>query len=149
MIAFFNLRARKDKIEEGNRVLIWIFQSQLAQQLEALHKTVLAIASYSLSFIVRQIEACNNGRCLFPCLLRDGRKILLQKKCNIQLLHEFVWRSFRVIFLSFSPSVILLHAFNIWWTYRCKAYLLLIDFLYSDTNFLIKKKFHMGYLIII
>jgi hypothetical protein len=113
----------------------------LAQQLEALHKTVLAIASYSLSFIVRQI--CNNGRCLFPCLLRDGRK------CNIQLLHEFVWRSLRVIFLSFSPSVILLHAFNIWWTYRCKAYLLLIDFLYSDTNFLIKKKFHMGYLIII
>jgi hypothetical protein len=37
-----------------------------------------------------------------------------------------------------------LHAFNIWWTYRCKAYLLLIEFLYSDTNFLIKKKVSYG-----
>ncbi|MED6182536.1 Kinesin-like protein KIN-5D [Stylosanthes scabra] len=33
---------RKDKIEEGNRILIQKFQSQLAQQLEVLHKTVSA-----------------------------------------------------------------------------------------------------------
>ncbi|KAJ4725915.1 Kinesin-related protein [Melia azedarach] len=33
---------RKDKIEEGNRVLIQKFQSQLTQQLEILHKTVAA-----------------------------------------------------------------------------------------------------------
>ena len=33
---------RKDKIEEGNRVLIQKFQSQLAQQLEDLHKAVAA-----------------------------------------------------------------------------------------------------------
>ncbi|KDO73023.1 hypothetical protein CISIN_1g0025772mg, partial [Citrus sinensis] len=31
---------RKDKIEEGNRILIQMFQSQLTQQLEILHKTV-------------------------------------------------------------------------------------------------------------
>ncbi|KAK4255008.1 hypothetical protein QN277_008071 [Acacia crassicarpa] len=31
---------RKDKIEDGNRILIQKFQSQLAQQLEVLHKTV-------------------------------------------------------------------------------------------------------------
>jgi len=31
---------RKDKIEDGNRVLIQNFQSQLTQQLEVLHKTV-------------------------------------------------------------------------------------------------------------
>ncbi|KAJ9698289.1 hypothetical protein PVL29_007395 [Vitis rotundifolia] len=33
---------RKDKIEDGNRILIQKFQSQLTQQLEALHKTVAA-----------------------------------------------------------------------------------------------------------
>ncbi|KAI9196327.1 hypothetical protein LWI28_022970 [Acer negundo] len=33
---------RKDKIEEGNRVLIQKFQSQLTQRLEILHKTVAA-----------------------------------------------------------------------------------------------------------
>lgn len=33
---------RKDKIEEGNRILIQMFQSQLTQQLEILHKTVAA-----------------------------------------------------------------------------------------------------------
>ncbi|KAI4356104.1 hypothetical protein L6164_000151 [Bauhinia variegata] len=33
---------RKDKIEDGNRVLIQKFQSELAQQLEVLHKTVAA-----------------------------------------------------------------------------------------------------------
>ncbi|KAF7805531.1 kinesin-like protein KIN-5D [Senna tora] len=33
---------RKDKIEDGNRILIQKFQSQLAQQLEVLHKTVAA-----------------------------------------------------------------------------------------------------------
>ncbi|KAI4353497.1 hypothetical protein L6164_002442 [Bauhinia variegata] len=33
---------RKDKIEDGNRVLIQKFQSELAQQLELLHKTVAA-----------------------------------------------------------------------------------------------------------
>ncbi|XP_042509913.1 kinesin-like protein KIN-5D [Macadamia integrifolia] len=33
---------RKDKIEEGNRILIQKFQSQLAHQLEVLHKTVAA-----------------------------------------------------------------------------------------------------------
>ncbi|KAJ6299692.1 hypothetical protein OIU76_020634 [Salix suchowensis] len=33
---------RKDKIEDGNRVLIQKFQSQLTQQLEILHKTVAA-----------------------------------------------------------------------------------------------------------
>lgn len=38
----FSTLERKDKIEEGNRVLIQKFQSQLAQQLEALHKTVSA-----------------------------------------------------------------------------------------------------------
>lgn len=38
----FSTLERKDKIEEGNRVLIQQFQSQLAQQLEALHKTVSA-----------------------------------------------------------------------------------------------------------
>ncbi|CAI8592385.1 unnamed protein product [Vicia faba] len=38
----FSKIERKDKIEEGNRVLIQQFQSQLAQQLEALHKTVSA-----------------------------------------------------------------------------------------------------------
>ncbi|KAK2370912.1 kinesin protein KIN-5D [Trifolium repens] len=38
----FSKIERKDKIEEGNRVLIQKFQSQLAQQLEALHKTVSA-----------------------------------------------------------------------------------------------------------
>ncbi|KAL5765965.1 hypothetical protein ACOSP7_016582 [Xanthoceras sorbifolium] len=36
---------RKDKIEEGNRVLIQKFQSQLTQQLEILHKTVAASAT--------------------------------------------------------------------------------------------------------
>lgn len=38
----FSTSERKDKIEEGNRILIQKFQSQLAQQLEALHKTVSA-----------------------------------------------------------------------------------------------------------
>lgn len=33
---------RKDKIEDGNRVLVQKFQSQLTQQLETLHKTVAA-----------------------------------------------------------------------------------------------------------
>lgn len=33
---------RKDKIEDGNRIIIQKFQSQLTQQLEALHKTVAA-----------------------------------------------------------------------------------------------------------
>jgi len=41
-IAVSNLLERKDKIEEGNRILIQKFQSQLAQQLEVLHKTVSA-----------------------------------------------------------------------------------------------------------
>ncbi|XP_015935673.1 kinesin-like protein KIN-5D [Arachis duranensis] len=36
----FSKIERKDKIEEGNRILIQKFQSQLAQQLEVLHKTV-------------------------------------------------------------------------------------------------------------
>ena len=31
---------RKDKIEDGNRILVQKFQSQLTQQLEVLHKTV-------------------------------------------------------------------------------------------------------------
>ncbi|KAK7341752.1 hypothetical protein VNO80_24691 [Phaseolus coccineus] len=38
----FSTIERKDKIEEGNRLLIQKFQSQLAQQLEDLHKTVAA-----------------------------------------------------------------------------------------------------------
>lgn len=38
----FSKIERKDKIEEENRVLIQKFQSQLAQQLEALHRTVSA-----------------------------------------------------------------------------------------------------------
>ncbi|XP_015952328.1 kinesin-like protein KIN-5D [Arachis duranensis] len=38
----FSKIERKDKIEEGNRILIQKFQSQLAQQLENLHKTVAA-----------------------------------------------------------------------------------------------------------
>jgi len=33
---------RKDKIEDGNRVLTQKFQSQLTQQLEILHKTLAA-----------------------------------------------------------------------------------------------------------
>lgn len=33
---------RKDKIENGNRILIQKFQAQLSQQLEILHKTVAA-----------------------------------------------------------------------------------------------------------
>ncbi|KAL2508497.1 P-loop containing nucleoside triphosphate hydrolase superfamily protein [Forsythia ovata] len=36
---------RKDKIEDGNRVLIQNFQSQLTQQLEILHKTVASSAT--------------------------------------------------------------------------------------------------------
>ena len=31
---------RKDKIEDGNKILVQKFQSQLNQQLEILHKTV-------------------------------------------------------------------------------------------------------------
>lgn len=31
---------RKDKIEDGNRILVQKFQSELTQQLEILHKTV-------------------------------------------------------------------------------------------------------------
>lgn len=31
---------RKDKIEDGNQILVQKFQSQLTQQLEILHKTV-------------------------------------------------------------------------------------------------------------
>ncbi|CAL0324230.1 unnamed protein product [Lupinus luteus] len=38
----FSKIERKDKIEEGNRLVIQKFQSQLAQQLEVLHKTVSA-----------------------------------------------------------------------------------------------------------
>ncbi|KAG4988653.1 hypothetical protein JHK82_030990 [Glycine max] len=38
----FSKIERKDKIEEGNRILVQKFQSQLAQQLEDLHKTVAA-----------------------------------------------------------------------------------------------------------
>ncbi|QCD88294.1 kinesin family member 11 [Vigna unguiculata] len=38
----FSTIERKDKIEEGNRLLIQKFQSQLAQQLEDLHKAVAA-----------------------------------------------------------------------------------------------------------
>ena len=38
----FPILERKDKIEEGNRILIQKFQSELAQQLEVLHKTVSA-----------------------------------------------------------------------------------------------------------
>ncbi|XP_020214871.1 kinesin-like protein KIN-5D [Cajanus cajan] len=38
----FSTIERKDKIDEGNRILIQKFQSQLAQQLEELHKTVAA-----------------------------------------------------------------------------------------------------------
>lgn len=37
-----DLPERKDKIEDGNRILIQKFQSQLTQQLEILHKTVAA-----------------------------------------------------------------------------------------------------------
>lgn len=36
------LSERKDKIEDGNRILIQKFQSQLTQQLELLHKAVAA-----------------------------------------------------------------------------------------------------------
>lgn len=36
---------RKDKIEDGNKVLIQKFQSQLTQQLDFLHKTVAASAT--------------------------------------------------------------------------------------------------------
>ncbi|KDP44156.1 hypothetical protein JCGZ_05623 [Jatropha curcas] len=38
--SLFSKIERKDKIEDGNRVLIQKFQSQLTQQLEVLHKTV-------------------------------------------------------------------------------------------------------------
>lgn len=41
---FFKTLERKDKIEEGNRILIQKFQSQLAKQLEDLHMTVAASA---------------------------------------------------------------------------------------------------------
>ncbi|GFZ17960.1 P-loop containing nucleoside triphosphate hydrolases superfamily protein [Actinidia rufa] len=40
--SLFTKIERKDKIEDGNRILIHKFQSQLTQQLEALHKTVAA-----------------------------------------------------------------------------------------------------------
>lgn len=40
--SLFTKIERKDKIEDGNRVLIQKFQSQLTQQLEILHKTVAA-----------------------------------------------------------------------------------------------------------
>lgn len=36
------LAERKDKIEDGNRILVQKFRSQLTQQLEILHKTVSA-----------------------------------------------------------------------------------------------------------
>lgn len=39
---WFGFSERKDKIEDGNRILICKFQSQLTQQLETLHKTVAA-----------------------------------------------------------------------------------------------------------
>lgn len=42
IIDVFLALERKDKIEEGNRILIQKFQSQLTQQLKALHKTVAA-----------------------------------------------------------------------------------------------------------
>ncbi|XP_058199652.1 kinesin-like protein KIN-5D [Rhododendron vialii] len=40
--SLFTKIERKDKIEDGNRILICKFQSQLTQQLETLHKTVAA-----------------------------------------------------------------------------------------------------------
>lgn len=40
--SFLIFLERKDKIENGNRILIQKFQSQLAEQLAILHKTVAA-----------------------------------------------------------------------------------------------------------
>lgn len=46
MLLFFkNILERKDKIEDGNRILIQKFQSQLTQQLDILHKTLAASAT--------------------------------------------------------------------------------------------------------
>ncbi|KAF6146841.1 hypothetical protein GIB67_018494, partial [Kingdonia uniflora] len=41
----FSKIERKDKIEDGNKILVQKFQSQLTQQLEVLHKTVAASAA--------------------------------------------------------------------------------------------------------
>lgn len=42
LLIMVDFSERKDKIEDGNRILIQKFQSQLTQQLEILHKTVAA-----------------------------------------------------------------------------------------------------------
>lgn len=41
-VAFCYLSERKDKIVDGNRVLVQKFRSQLTEQLDVLHKTVSA-----------------------------------------------------------------------------------------------------------
>lgn len=38
----FVVSERKDKIEDGNRILVQQFQSQLTKQLDILHKSVAA-----------------------------------------------------------------------------------------------------------
>lgn len=40
LLTMVDFSERKDKIEDGNRILIQHFQAQLTQQLEILHKTV-------------------------------------------------------------------------------------------------------------
>lgn len=67
---------RKDKIEDGNRILIQQFQSQLSEQLALLHKTVtmsVSIQDQQLkdmeeamhSFIKTKSEVCMSKKYTF------------------------------------------------------------------------------------
>ncbi|PSR90014.1 Kinesin-like protein [Actinidia chinensis var. chinensis] len=82
--SLFTKIERKDKIEDGNRILIHKFQSQLTQQLEALHKTVAASVTQQeqqlkemeedmQSFVSTKAEATEELR---------GRLAKLKTKCG-------------------------------------------------------------------
>ncbi|WOL08474.1 kinesin-like protein KIN-5A [Canna indica] len=73
IFGLFSKIERKDKIEDGNRILVQKFQSQLTQQLEILHKTVSAsvmqqetqlkeVEEDMLSFVSTKAEAMKEIR---------------------------------------------------------------------------------------
>ncbi|XP_074592694.1 kinesin-like protein KIN-5A isoform X1 [Curcuma longa] len=66
----FSKIERKDKIEDGNRILVQKFQSQLTQQLEILHKTV----SVSVMQQDTQLKRVGEGMQLFVSIKAEATK---------------------------------------------------------------------------
>ncbi|CAL0321913.1 unnamed protein product [Lupinus luteus] len=79
----FSKIERKDKIEEGNRVLIQKFQSQLAQQLEVLHKTVSASAMHQ----EQQLQAMEDDMQSFVSTKAEATKDLRERIEKLKNMH--------------------------------------------------------------